>query len=120
MCFLQEIGHFLVYDDDAIIMSPQRMDIDISLQDVCKSLNQTDGGDNAGYLGIKVVKLSNKVISLTQPHLIARTLRDIKFSKKTKRKNIPAVSTHLLQQDPDGEAFNEHWDCRSVMGMLNF
>lgn len=109
----------MVYVDDAMLMSPQKMDIDISLQDVCKSLNLTDGGENAGYLGIKVVKLSNKVIFLTQPHLIASTLRDINFSKKTKRKNIPVVSTHLLQQDPDGVAFNEHWDCRSVMGKLN-
>ena len=118
--FYKEQVIFMVYVDDAILISPKDMLIDKSLHDLCKSFNLTDEGNIADYLGIKVVKLSKEVISLTQPHLIASILKDINFAGNTKSKNIPAASTRLLQQDADGEAFNEHWDYRSVIGKLNF
>ena len=95
--FYKEQVIFMVYVDDAILISPEDMLIDNSLYDLCKSFNLRDEGKIADYLGIKVVKLPKGVISLTQPHLIASILKDINFTGNTKSKNIPVASTHLLQ-----------------------
>lgn len=118
--YYQENVIFMVYVDDAILLSPSKKYIDASLQDLRQSFKLTDEGNIADYLGIKVTRLATGIISLTQPQLIESILRDINFSKNTKSKTIPAVSTHLLQQDSEGDTFNEHWDYRSLIGKVNF
>ena len=110
----------MVYVDDAILLSPRKEAIDVSLQALRANFKLTEEGDIADYLGLKVTRLSTNIISLTQPQLISSILQDLNFSKNTKSKNTPAASTHLLQRDPDGELFDKHWDYRSVIGKLNF
>ena len=111
---------FMVYVDDAILLSPLKSEIDTTLKDLRQNFKLTDEGDIAEYLGLQILKHSNGTISLTQPQLVASILRDINFSKNTKIKTIPAAPTHLLQRDPEGDQFDEHWDYRSVIGKLNF
>ena len=111
---------FMVYVDDGIFMAPSKKEIDQAIKDMKKIFNLTDEGDISDYLGIKVTKLPNGSISLTQPHLIDIILSDLNFAANTKSKEIPAVSSAILQRDIDGDPFEEHWDFRSIIGKLNF
>ena len=111
---------FMVYMDDATLLSPHSKSIDASLQALWANFNLTEEGDIADYLGLQVTRLTTGTLSLTQPQLIASILKDLNFAKNTKAKNTPAASTHLLQRDPEGEHFDEHWDYRSVIGKMNF
>ena len=110
---------FMVYVDDAILLSPHSKSIDASLQALRTSFNLTEEGDIADYLGLQVTRLTTGTLSLTQPQLIASILKDLNFAKNPKAKNTPAASTHLLPHDPEGDHFDEHWDYRSVIGKLN-
>ena len=118
--FYNQTVIFMVYVDDAILLSPYSSEINKSLQQLRQHFKLTEEGEIADYLGLKVQKLPNGNISLSQPHLIASILKDINFSANTKMKSTPAVSTQLLQRDLDGDPFNEHWDYQSVIGKLNF
>lgn len=89
--FFQCSNISVVYVDDVIIMGPQKGDIDACIQDVKGIFNHTDKGNFSNYLGIKVTKLIDGHISLSQPHLIDAIIADLKFAKNTKA-NIPAVS----------------------------
>ena len=118
--FYKDTVIFMVYVDDAILLSPHSKAIDASLKDLREWSKLTEEGDIADYLGLQVSRLPTGAMALTQPQLITSILHDLNFSKNTKAKNTPAVSTQLLQHDPEGEKFNEHWDYWSVIGKLNF
>jgi hypothetical protein len=111
---------FLYYVDDGIFVGPCSKEIDSIIAALQKTFNLTDEGDLSDYLGIKVSFLPGGKISLTQPHLIATIIEDMKFTNTTKPKLLPACSSSIIQRDLDGEAFDEHWDYRSVIGKLNF
>ena len=111
---------FMVYVDDGIFMGPSKGEIDICIKDMELIFKLTDEGNISDYLGIKVTKLPDGRISLTQPHLIDIIIADLNFADNTKAKEIPAISSHILQRDLDGDPFEEHWDFRSIIGKLNF
>jgi hypothetical protein len=46
-------------------------------------------------------------------------LSDLNFAANAKSKEIPAVSSVILQRDIDGDPFEEHWDFWSTIGKLN-
>jgi hypothetical protein len=109
-----------VYVDDAILLSPDKAKIDECIHDLQASFNLTEEGDLADYLGLRITRLEDGSISLTQPQLIDSILNDLNFSRNTKPKTIPAPSTILLHRDVEGQPFDEHWSFRSVIGKLNF
>ena len=77
-------------------------------------------GDLADYLGIKLDHKGN-ILTLTQPHLIASILRDLNLDQvNTKARPIPALTSHLLTADEDGDPFDESFDYRSMISKLNF
>ena len=104
--FYNDTVIFMVYVDDAILLSPHSKSIDASLQALWARFNLTEEGDIADYLGLQVTRLNTGTLSLTQPQLIVRILKDLNFAKNTKAKNILAASTHLLQRDPEGKRFD--------------
>ena len=110
----------MVYVDDGIFMGPYKGEIDRCIKDMGSIFNLTDEGDISDYLGIKVTKFSDGRISPTQPHLLDIIIADLNFASNTKAKEIPAISSQILQRDLDGDIFQEHWDFRSIIGKLNF
>lgn len=101
-------------------MGPEEKDIDKCIQDMKGVFNLTDEEDISDNLGIKVTKLTNSCISLTQSQLIDIIIAALNFARNTKAKDIMAVSASILQLDLDGEQFEGHWDFQSVVGKLNF
>eukprot|EP00978_Attheya_sp_CCMP212_P017515 scaffold46797_cov52-Attheya_sp.AAC.1 len=116
----------MVYADDCILMSPNNQDID----DIIKLLRETvkgtrpfdvtDEGDISDYLGVKVTRLDDGTITLTQPHLIDQIIEDLGLKENTKTKDLPALTSKVLNKDVNGNPFNEKWNYRSVVGKLNF
>ena len=59
-------------------------------------------------------------IILMQPHLIDTIIQDMKLTKTTKPKLLPACLSSIIQRDVDRDAFDEHWDYCSIIGKMNF
>ena len=79
-----------------------------------------DLGDVKDFLGIQVCKHKDGTIELTQPQLIESILNNLNFQANTKTKEIPALSTVILQKDMKGEDLNKDFHYQSVNGKLNF
>ena len=122
----------LFYVDDGIFIGPTQKDIDKAYNSLSRpvlsstgeilhrAFVMTDEGDLSDYLGVKIDKLPNGTIKVTQPHLIQSVLDDLKFNERTGTKKTPAVPTVKLHRDLHGEPMDEEWQYRSVIGKLNF
>ena len=87
-----------------------------------KAFDMTDEGELADYLGVEIKELPNGTIKLSQPHLILvqQIIDDMKFKRNTKARSTPAATTVKLGRDLEGVPFDEDWDYRSIIGILNF
>ena len=116
----------MFYVDDGIFCGPTQKDIDEAYQLLSKpfgdypALRMTDEGDISDYLGVKVEKLKNGCIKLSQPHLIQQILSDLGFNERTGTKKTPASVSNKVTRDLLGAPFKEEWHYRSVIGKLNF
>eukprot|EP00978_Attheya_sp_CCMP212_P034334 scaffold143320_cov71-Attheya_sp.AAC.1 len=116
----------MIYVDDCIHMSPDNQDIDDVIAILQESVggtrpfNITDEGDISDYLGVKVEKLADGTMTLTQPHLIDQIISDLGLKDNTKTKDLPALSSRVLNKDVDGLPFKETWNYRSLVGNINF
>jgi Reverse transcriptase (RNA-dependent DNA polymerase) len=121
----------LIYTDDGILIAPTQDEIDTVIDVIrnpCvtasgqtfKAFNITDEGTLNDYLGVKVEKLPNGAIKLSQPAIIQQILDDLGFNDKTTTKPTPAASTVFLHRDVHGQDHDEKWHYRSVIGKLNF
>jgi len=70
----------LVYVDDTIILGPVKADVDQAIALIKTKFQLGEEGDLCNYLGIKVTKLPDGTITLTQPHLIDAILTDLKIA----------------------------------------
>ena len=111
---------FMIYTDDGIFCGPDKDEIETCMEDLGKHFDITDEGDIDEYLGVKVTRLQDGTISLTQPHLIDSIIADLGFKPNTKGKETPAPSTASINRDLDGPPHAESWEYRSVIGKLNF
>jgi hypothetical protein len=111
---------FMIYTDDGIFCGPDEAEIAGCLKDLSSRFDITDEEDIDEYLGVKVTRDNDGTITLTQPHLIDSIIADLGFRENTKTKSTPAPSTASINRDLDGEAHNESWEYRSVIGKLNF
>ena len=57
---------------------------------------------------------------LTQPHLIDRIIKSVPSMKDAMSTTTPAAAGKILTKDLEGEKRNDHWSCRSGIGMLNY
>jgi hypothetical protein len=111
----------LVYVDDTIILGPIKADVDKAIALVKTKFQLREEGDLCDYLGIKVTKLPDGTIKLTQPHLINTILTNLNLqSTGTKGQSTPALSSVLLYKDPNSAPFDNSFHYRSIIGKLNF
>ena len=110
----------LTYVDDCVIFSKSKKvadDLILSLEKGHENFDFTDDGDLLTYLGISLEK-SNEKWTLTQPHLIQRTLKALDILSSNP-KDTPAVKP-LLHKDLDGLPRKCSWNYRQLIGMLNY
>ena len=121
----------LLYVDDGIFIGPKQTDIDEAYNLLVneftdsngvryRAYNMTNEGDLADYLGVKITRLGNGLIKLSQPHMIQQILDDLGMGDNTKAQPTPAVPSVKLNRDLHGKPFSEEWHYRSVIGKLNF
>jgi hypothetical protein len=121
----------MVYVDDGIFIGPKQQDIDEAYELLSKEFIDkhgvkhrayvmTDEGDLADYLGVKIDRLPNGLIKLSQPHIIQQIIDDMGMNESTKPQPTPAAPSVKLNRDLNGKPFDEEWHYRSVVGKLNF
>jgi hypothetical protein len=111
---------FMLYVDDGIFAGPDKAEITRLIQELQREFNVTDEGDLKEYLGVLVEKQGDGRIKLSQPHLIQQILDDLWFNERTNPKPTPAPGGQVLGRDIDGEAMNDDFNYRSVIGKANF
>jgi histone deacetylase 1/2 len=119
---------FLCYVDDSILIDPDSGVIDKVISEFQeRQYTVTDEGEIDDYLGVKTERRTDGTIKFTQPHMVDQILEDLnllpgqnggKYEAKTC--DTPAQSTTILQWDMGGDAHDEKWSYRSVIGKLNF
>ena len=110
----------MVYTDDGIFCGPDEAEIAQCMTELGARFDITDEGDIDEYLGVKVTRMPDGTITLTQPHLIDSIIADLGFKENTKGKDTPAPSTASINRDLHGKDHDESWEYRSVIGKLNF
>jgi hypothetical protein len=116
--FVKDQVAFVVYVDDAIIISPDRGKIDQVLNQLeTEGFDVKDEGNLTSYLGIKMKKLDDGSISMSQPGLTDRILESLDLTNAAP-KETPATEPlgALPNSDPPTGSFNY----RSVVGMLMY
>jgi Reverse transcriptase (RNA-dependent DNA polymerase) len=103
----------MLYVDDGIFIGPKSQDIDKAYKLLAnpyideqgtthKAYKMTDEGDLADYLGVRIDRLPNGLIKLSQPHLIQQILTDLGMNQTTKPQPTPAAQSvklnHLRRQ----------------------
>ena len=102
--------------DDVLCVFDDQKKMDDLIQFLeARSLKLTMENDLTTYLGIKV-KRGEKTFTLTQPGLIDRII-DATNMQECRPNAVPASST-TLGSDPEGDAMDETWSYRSIVGML--
>ena len=121
----------LIYVDDGIFIAPKQADIDAAYALLAKEFVDSQGirhrpfimtseGDLADYLGVRIDRLPNGLIKLSQPHLIQQIVDDLGMKANTKPQRTPAAPTARLHRDINGAPYCEDWHYRSVVGKMNF
>ena len=88
-----------------------------------KGCNLTDDGDLKDYLGTRFTKLPEGSIELSQLRMIEHVLQMVgldDISNHTKLHDMPAISTTLLDNDPNGEPRIRNWNYHSVVVVLSY
>jgi hypothetical protein len=117
--FLRHDRIILVYVDGCLLFAPRVSTIDIVIKNLSTEYMLQDKGDVSAYLGVQVVKdKATKTITLTQPGLIARVIKDVGFNPCSKGKDTPADT--IQYADADGPPRRDTWNYRSVLGKLNY
>jgi hypothetical protein len=86
--FVKDQVAFVVYVDDAIIVSPDRGKIDEVLNQLSiDGYNVKDKGNLTSYLGIKMMKLDDGSISMSQPGLTECILESLNLTNAAPQGN---------------------------------
>jgi hypothetical protein len=110
----------LIYTDDGIFIGKNDADIEQCYQLLTSTFvspkgirypafKMTNEGNLSDYLGVKITRLANGLIKLSQPHLIDQIIADMGFNDKTTPIATPASSSHRVSRDHHGEPFTEEW-----------
>ena len=78
----------MVYTDDGIFCGKDKAEIDMCMSELGRRFDITDEGDIDEYLGVKVTRMKNGTIELTQPHLIDSIISDLGFKGKKLKKML--------------------------------
>ena len=80
----------------------------------------TDEENMEEYLGILITHGKDKPFRMSQPFLIDRIIESVSGITDTRSACSPVVTGEVLTKDIGGELRKEHWNYRSVIGMLNY
>jgi hypothetical protein len=104
---------FFVYNDDGVLMNPNKTSLSQHLQELQVAFEIEIQGDLTEYIGIKMDKHSNETIHLLQPQLIDSILVHLnlldnngKAINNTHRIDLPLMLTRKIQSDSIGMPFN--------------
>jgi hypothetical protein len=123
-CVFYKDGYIYVfYTDDSILTGPKQEELDQIIQAMKDiGLDLTEEGDMADLLGVKIERMDNGHINLTQLHLIDQILKDLRLGQDSKNttaaKLTPMACSRILLKHQDSEPFDGHFDYRSVIGKL--
>ena len=121
----------MIYVDDGIFIAPRQQEIDEAYKLMVTQLTDkegvihrpykmTDERDLADYLGVKINRLPDGKIKLSQPQMINSILEDLGMSEATTTKPTPAATTVKLHCDINSKPASDNWHYRSVVGKMNF
>ena len=109
---------FILYVDDAICLTPDKLKADKLILDLQKlGYALTDEGSMSAYLGLQVNWLKDGRVSLTQPAFIERIISSCKL-KDQRMHDTPA--DNILSRDTDGLPRKNEFHYRSVIGQLSY
>ena len=113
---------FVLYTDDSILAGPDSSELDQILEDMkTVGLKLTVEGDISDFLGVQIDRTEDRGFHLSQPHLIADILKELRLDgKKTSTKKVPGSSSNPLLRYPTSTDFDNHFDYRRVIGKLNY
>jgi hypothetical protein len=113
---------YILYTDDSILAGPTDKELDDCITAIkAQGLDITVEGDLADFLGVEIKRESDGTIHLTQPHLIESILKDVRLNHPSvSTKQTPAATSKILGKHPNSDAFDGHFNYRSVIGKLNF
>ena len=112
---------YVLYTDDSILCGPNQQEIDQVIADLkAAKLNITVEGNIKDFLGVNIAKHADGRITFAQPHLIQKILQALHFKDNTTTKDNPMASSKILHRHLDEPAFDESFNYRSIVGMLNY
>ena len=111
-----------LYTDDSIITGPDQDEINQVIKEIQEArLNITVEGTIKDFLGVNIEHQKDGTIEFTQPHLIDKVLSALRLDGKTvDSKDVPAASSKILKRHTDSPEFDNHFNYRSVISMLNY
>jgi hypothetical protein len=122
--FYKGTAIYVLYTDDSILTGPNAAELDAIIELMKKEgLDLTVEGDVSDFLGVKITRLEDGRIRLTQPHLIEQVIEALHLkgregNKPPTTKDVPAASSKILHECPDSPGFDGHFDYRSVIGKM--
>jgi hypothetical protein len=106
-CLLWKNGCIIViYTDDTIIVGPNTTVIDDIIASVESLFNITSSDNVDDFLSVNISYEGNGQISYTQPKLIQGILDDLGLKDKSLTKEVPVLSTKILQKHEASLPFN--------------
>ena len=112
---------YVLYTDDSIIVGPDQAEIDKAINDIqAAKLNITVEGNIKDFLGVNIHKSDNGEITFSQPHLIDKVLKGLRLGSDTVPKNTPAAPSKILHRHLEKPPFDNNFNYRSIVGMLNY
>ncbi len=111
----------LIYIDDTILLGPMKQEVEDVINIVKSSFDTQDEGNVSDYLGVKISKNSDSMITLMQPQIIDSILQDLNLLKPgTTGRPLPALTSKILHADRQGTTFDDSFHYRSLIGKLNY
>jgi Reverse transcriptase (RNA-dependent DNA polymerase) len=110
-----------VYTDDTIVTVPNPTEVDKAISDIAGEFQITNEPAVSDFLGVKIHRnIEQRQYTLTQPHLIQSILSDLGLKENSKPRDVPALSSAILQRHLDKPPHDESWHYRSVIGKLYY
>ena len=120
--FYKDTSVFVLYTDDSILAGPDSKELDCIIKQMKKvGLNLTVEGDITDFLGVQINCNKDGKFNLTQPHLIADIIRELRLEDdKVTIKSTPGASSKPLTRCLEEPDFDLHFDYQKVIGKVNY